>query len=224
MNTKTPLALAAAALVLFATTACNRNEDASGGTNNTPAATADTAPTDATGTPDTTGGAMPAGDAANAAPSQTEALALLNVVNDHEVKAAEQAKSKNVTGDVLAYANMMQAEHTKNMADTTALLDKNGGAPADTAAITAQKQKGEAERQQLASLDGDAYAKAYIDAMVADHADALNKLDSMLIPAATDDAVRQHLTTTRDHVKQHHDRAQEIQGKLGGAAGTPAAQ
>ncbi|HEY4581407.1 MAG TPA: DUF4142 domain-containing protein [Lysobacter sp.] len=220
MNTKTPLALAAAALVLFATTACNRNEDAAGGTNNTPAATADTAPNDATATPDT-GAPAPAGDAATAAPTQAEALALVNVINDHEVKAAEQAKSKNVTGDVLAYANLMQAEHTKNMTDTTALLQKSGGAPADTAAITAQKQKGESTRQQLASLDGEAYARAYIDAMVMDHADALTKLESMLIPAATDDAVRQHLTVTRDHVQQHHSRAKEIQGKLGGA-GTPA--
>jgi putative membrane protein len=218
MNTKTPLALAAAALMLVATTACNRNQDANGGTNNTPAATNDTAVNDATH-PDTTANGTPTANApadTAAVPTQPEALALLNVVNDHEIKTAEQAKSKKVTGDVAAYADMMKAEHTKNMAATSALLDKNGGAPtADTATMSDMKAKGEAEMQQLAALDGDAYAKAYIDAMVNGHQDVLTKLDSMLIPGATDAAVKQHLQTTRDAVQKHLDRAKEIQAKLG---------
>lgn len=226
MTTKTPLALAVAALVLLGTAGCNRNQDANGGTNNTPAASTDTAANDATAAGTTANGAPtavaptdnPANTGAGAMPSQPEALALLNVVNDHEVKTAEQAKSKKVTGDVAAYADQMKAEHTKNMADTKALLDKNGGAPADTPAITEMKSKGDAETQQLAALDGDAYAKAYIDAMVADHTDALSKLDTMLIPAATDDAVKQHLQMTRDHVQQHLDKAKAIQAKLGGPA------
>lgn len=227
MNAKTPLALAAAALMALATTACNRNDDAAGGTNNTPAPGSDTAAADASGTP--AGGApttTPPADTATpptTMPSQPEALALLNVVNDHEVKTAEQAKSKHVTGDVLAFANMMQTEHGKNMVDTKALLDKNGGAPADTAAITDMKSKGDAEMQQLAALDGDAYARAYMDAMVNGHQDALNKLDTLLIPAATDDAVKKHLQTTRDHVQQHLDKAKAIQAALGGATPQPAA-
>lgn len=224
MNTKTPLALAAAALILFGTAACNRNQDAAGGTNNTPAATNDTAANDATnagttanGTPTATSPTDNASAATAATPSQPEALALLNLVNDHEVKLAEQAKSKKVKGDVAAYADMMKAEHSKNMADTKALLDKNGGAPADTATMTDMKSKGDAETQQLAALDGDAYARAYMDAMVAGHQDTLTRLDSMLIPAATDPAIKQHLQTTRDAVQKHLDKAKEIQGKLGAA-------
>ncbi|TCZ79062.1 DUF4142 domain-containing protein [Lysobacter sp. N42] len=164
------------------------------------------------------GPAVPPGTDAAAAPSQAEALALLNAVNDHEVKAAEMAKSKNVTGPVLEYANMMQAEHGKNMTDTNALLQTAGGAPADSARLNEQKAKSEAKRAQLQALEGEAFAKGYIDAMVTDHAEALTLLDSMLIPAATDEAVRNHLTTTRQHVQQHHDRAREIQTQLGGAS------
>lgn len=224
MNMKTPLALAAAALMLCATTACNRNQDAAGGTNNTPAATNDTAMNDATndgttaaGTPTANAPADNAAAATAAMPSQQEALALLNLVNDHEIKTAEQAKSKKVSGDVAAYADMMKAEHTANMAATKALLDKNGGAPADTPTMNDMTAKGEAEMQQLAALDGDAYAKAYIDAMVMDHQDALTKLDTMLIPAAGDAAIKQHLQTTRDAVQKHLDHAKEIQAKLGSA-------
>ncbi|TBR12959.1 MAG: DUF4142 domain-containing protein [Lysobacter sp.] len=212
MNTKTPLALAASALLLLGMTACNRNADPNGGATNTPAADAampDAAPMPTPPPADT----VPPADAA--APSQAEALALLNAINDHEVKAAEQAKSKRVTGDVLAYANMMAAEHGKNMADTKAMLDKSGPAPADTPRMAEMTAKSEAALAQLGALEGDAYAKGYIDAMVNDHQDALTRLDTMLIPAATDAAIKAQLTTTRDHVQKHLERAKEIQAKLG---------
>jgi len=220
MNTKTPLALAAA-LMLCTTAACNRNQDAAGGTNNTPAATADTTATDtgampAAGTPAETPAPAPA---PAAAPTQQEALALLNLVNDHEVKLAEQAKSKKVSGDVAAYADMMKAEHSKNMSATKTLLDKNGGAPADNATMGEMKAKGDAETQQLAALDGEAYAKAYVDAMVNGHQDVLTKLDTMLIPAASDAAIKQHLQTTREAVQKHLDHAKQLQGKMGTTAG-----
>ena len=236
MNTKTPLALAAAALMLLGTTACNRNDDAAGGTNNTPV---DTAAVDPAAT-QPAGPAVPPGTDAATAPSQAEALTLHNAINDHEIKAAEMAKSKNVTGPALEYANMMQAEHSKNMSDTNALLQGAGGtnpaatntgpaaraaaatAPgsmgADSARVNEQRAKSEAKRAQLQGLEGEAFAKAYIDAMVTDHAEALTTLDGMLIPAATDEAVKSHLTTTRQHVQQHHDRAREIQAQLGGGA------
>ena len=234
MNTQTPIALALAALLLAGTTACNRNNDSDGGTNNTPAAGADAALAT-----EPAGPAVVPGTDAAMAPSQGEALTLLNAVNEHEIKAAEMAKSKNVTGPVLEYANMMQAEHNKNMADTTALLQGAGGTnPAatdtgaaagaaagmsaggpgvDSARVTEQKAKAEAKRAQLQGLEGEAFARAYIDAMVTDHAEALTLLDSMLIPAATDEAVKAHLTTTREHIQKHHDRAREIQTQLGTA-------
>lgn len=237
MNTKTPLALAVAALLLLGVTGCNRNDDAAGGTNNTPSA--DTAATDAATATQPTGPAVPPGTDAATTPSQAEAIALLNAVNDHEVKAAEMAKSKNVTGPVLEYANMMQAEHGKNMTDTNALMQQVGGANAnagatagadaamaagtagsmgaDSARVNEQKAKGEAKRAQLQGLEGEAFARAYMDAMVTDHAETLTLLDSMLIPAASDEAMRNHLTMTRQHVQQHLDRARQIQTQLGGA-------
>ncbi|TZF88401.1 DUF4142 domain-containing protein [Cognatilysobacter lacus] len=221
MNMKTPLALATAALILCATAACNRNQEAAGGANTTPPAATDTAATDAANAATAAAGAPTAGAPADnaaaataAPPTQQEALALLNLVNDHEIKAAEQAKSKKVKGDAAAFADMMKMDHTKNMAATKALLDKNGGAPADSAAMSDMKSKSDAELQQLAALDGDAYAKAYIDAMVNGHQDALTKLDSMLIPAATDAAIKKHLQATRDAVQKHLDRAKEIQAKM----------
>lgn len=224
---RNPLALALAALVLVGTTACNRNNDSDGGTTNTPSA--DTATADAVTGTQPAGPAVPPGTDAAAAPTQGEALALLNAVNDHEVKSAELAKSKNVTGPVLEYANQMAAEHGKNMSDTATLLQTAGataaaaaptaaaGAGTDSARVNAQRAKAEAKRAQLQGLEGEAFARAYMEAMVADHTEALGMLDSLLIPSATDDAVRTHLTTTRQHVQHHLERAQQIHAQLGGS-------
>lgn len=232
MPIKPLLALAIAAALV----GCNRNQDADGGTTNTPAAE----PAAPAVTDTQPGGlATPPGTDAAMAVSQDEALALLNAVNDHEIKAAEMAKAKNVTGPVLEYANMMAAEHGKNMADTTALMQRLAGtaaapgpaagpatatvaAPvgAETARVTEKKAQAAAKEAQLQKLDGEAFAKAYIDEMVTGHADTLAMLDSQLIPAATDEAARAHLTTTRGHVAMHLEKAREIQGQMGAAGGT----
>ena len=167
---------------------------------------------------DTTAGAavqtMPADptmpDAGTGAPNQAEALALLSAINEHEIAAAEQARSKGVDGEVLAYADLMHSEHSKNLTQTRAL---DPAAEENSPRVTQQKEKGKAELDALATHEGDAYEKAYIDAMVKGHQEALNMLDTQLIPAAQGDAVRQHLTTTRQHVATHLEKAKALQQK-----------
>lgn len=167
--------------------------------------------------PDTTEG-MPAGTTApGTAPAgtatgttQADALAMLMAVNEHEIAAADQALGKNVTGAVRDFAQMMKTDHSKNLADTTRL----GGATSTSPAVDALKKKGESDERALDAQTGKAYEKAYIDAMVKGHTDALALIDNTLLPAATDTNIRQHFTTTRAAVARHLARAKEIQGTL----------
>ena len=137
--------------------------------------------------------------------TQGVALGLLIAANEHEVAAAEQAIAKKVTGDVLAFANMMKTDHGKNLADTRAL----GGA-IESADVTAMKSKGAADLAALGTQSGTAYEQAYIDAMVKGHTDVLGLLDGTLIPAATDDKVKAHFTATRAAVAMHLDEAKKL--------------
>lgn len=206
MTLKTPIAFAISALLLLGASGCNRAHDA----DDVVAPAADTAAMPAADVPPATA-PMPASDAA---PTQAEALAVVSAVDEHDIKLAEQAKSKHVDGKVMAFANMMTADHGKNMSDTTALLDKNGGMPADSAMLSGLKSKGEAEMTQLAALSGHEYEHAYMDAMVNGHTEVLAKLDTVLIPAATDAAVKAHLQMTRDAVQKHLDMAKSVQASL----------
>ncbi|GAB3316989.1 DUF4142 domain-containing protein [Luteimonas notoginsengisoli] len=146
---------------------------------------------------------MPGGDAAQT--GDALALGLLAAVDEHEIAAAKQAQEKGVTGDVLDYARMMEKEHGDNLAKTRSL-----GSPADGSDVQALKDKGAKELQTLDAASGKAYEKAYIDAMVKGHQEALDAIDNKMMPAATTDTVKQHLTDTRTHVAAHLDKAKAI--------------
>jgi len=220
--------LAAALILVLGLVACDRR-DVEDDTTATPAEPttsreAGTPPTDAdrdieapTATnapepPDTTAG-MPAGSTAPAgatATTQADALAMLMAVDEHEIAAADQALGKNVTGAVRDFAQMMKTDHGKNLTDTTKL----GGAASTAPGVKALKDKGDSDLRTLDAQSGKAYEKAYIDAMVKGHTDALAMIDNTLLPAATDTNVRQHFTTTRAAVARHLDKAKEIQATV----------
>lgn len=223
MNAKTPgmLALLTLLIGLPALVACDRRtpED------EPPADTAMTRPADTSGTeaapgaptgepaPDAqdfaTPGQPPAG-ATTGAMSQGEALAMLMVINEHEIAAADQALAKEVAGKVREYANLMRSDHNRNMEDTRKL----GGTASTSTEVTTQRSKGETALRALDAQTGKAYEKAYIDAMVQDHGEALTMIDEKLLPAATDATVREHLTATRTTVAGHLDRAKQLQTEL----------
>lgn len=198
------------AIAIAGLTACGNNDRNDADVD--PAVTDTTADTAAqTGT-----GMDPAlGDNNNntANPDEAAALGVLNAINEHEIATSEQALAKGVTGPVADYARMMIDQHGQNRTQTSAL-----GPDADAQDAQAQRQKAEQERSTLDQLEGEAYSKAYVDAMVKGHQDALTLIDTRLLPAATDDNVRAFLTASREHVAMHLERGRALQGKLGGAA------
>lgn len=150
--------------------------------------------------------------AADTAPLPGEALALLVVINEHEIAAAEQAREKEVESEVLAFADRMHDAHSRNLAATRKLIneaaDVSGSAP-----IMSMRASGETQLNRLSGLDGQAYAQAYIEAMVDDHRQALDMLDNRLIPATQDSAVREHLRMTREHIAAHLAQAEALQSQ-----------
>ncbi|RRN55767.1 DUF4142 domain-containing protein [Pseudoxanthomonas sp. SGNA-20] len=151
------------------------------------------------------------GDDQATSPAEASALGVLNAINEHEIAAGEQALAKGVTGATADYARLMIDQHTQNRTQTSAL-----GPDEQSQDAQAQRQKGEQERDTLDDLDGEAYRKAYVDAMVKGHTEALEALDQKLIPAAEREEVRQHLSLTRDHVAQHLEQARALQSGTAG--------
>lgn len=142
---------------------------------------------------------------ADTTPAQRGALGVLNAINEHEIAAGQQALKKGVKGEVAEYAQMMIDQHTENHAKTSSFNPDPAAADAQ-----AQQQKGQAELAALEAKSADEYSRAYVDAMVKGHTEALAALDGKLIPAASSAAVRDHLTQTRGHVEKHLEQAKAL--------------
>ncbi|RRN79043.1 DUF4142 domain-containing protein [Pseudoxanthomonas sp. SGD-10] len=207
MNIKRIATPALLALAIAGLAACgdrNRDGEMDAGVPDTSAADPAAQPPGATVDP-----AM--GDDQATSPAEASALGVLNAINEHEIVAGEQALAKGVTGATADYARLMIDQHTQNRTQTSAL-----GPDEQSQDAQAQRQKGEQERDTLDDLDGEAYRKAYVDAMVKGHTEALEALDQKLIPAAEREKVRQHLSLTRDHVAQHLEQARALQSGTAG--------
>lgn len=134
------------------------------------------------------------------------ALGMLGAINQHEIDAAKQAEAKKVSAPVMAYAKKMVAEHGQNLAKTKSL-----GTLSNNDAIQKMKMDQKNDLAALGKKTGKAYEDAYVDAMVAGHADVLVKIDTVLLPMATSAAIKAHLTQTRTHVAMHLEDAKKLQ-------------
>ena len=190
-------------------------------------------------TPDVNAPSVP-GNGAPGSEADRKALAAVAEVDRHEIAAAGDALAKNVQGEVRSYAEALRDDHTRNLEATRRLMgdtvsdgdmgahyaqntaagsaagpDAPGSATAGPAQpdpeLSAMKDKQDAERQRLAALEGEAFATAWVAAMVKGHEEALAKLDNELIPGAGDQRVRQHLQDTRAAVSRHLDAARALQ-------------
>lgn len=231
---KLKASLSAAVLSLAVLTACNGGSgdgNDAGEAASTP--TADTTAATGTADPMTPGADVGAGAGMGAATpggamSEGDALGMLTVSNEHEIATSEAAQQKGVKGPVADFAKQMIAEHTKNQEQTRALEGTAGVTIGTAGEVATHRAKHEAERTQMAALNGQEFERAYVQGQVRAHQETLTMLDQRLIPAAQNAAVKQHLTTTREHVARHLEQARALPGGAdagvpGGAAGTEAA-
>ncbi len=210
-TTRTTIILASAALSSALLVACSDGRD--GTTQDTASAVADTAPPADAGyvpadtvSPDSV--AQPA--IAMASGGTAETLGLVATIDQHEIDAAKQAKSKDVDPKIKAYADMLIKDHTEDLEKTRAVAMTNDMAVGDGAKVHDLEVKGRDSLATLADKQGKDYATAYIDMMVEGHTDALSMLDERL-PDVDNDAIKAHLTKTRDAVQKHLERAKELQ-------------
>jgi putative membrane protein len=167
---------------------------------------------------DNTASTMPAEtpmapDATSTAPTAADALPLVMAIDQHEIDAAQLAKTKATRSDVKAYAAMLEKDHRDNLTQAQALPGATPAPATDSGAVADQKRKGQESLDSLRATDGAAFDAAYLDAMVSGHTDALSTLDNTLIPGATDDKVRDFLGKTREAVQKHLDKAKALQAK-----------
>lgn len=158
------------------------------------------------------GSAAAAANPAAKRSGDAEALSILAAADQGEVDTAKQALSKGVSGGVRDLAQMIQTDHTANLKQTQALAASTKVHTAETDEVKKTRKEGLEMRQSLQKLSGDAYAKAYVEAMVKDHQQDLDAIDNKLVPESSNAQVVAHLKATREVVAKHLAAAQALQG------------
>jgi putative membrane protein len=175
------------------------------------------APADAT--PDTTMPATPAYDDNGAMAGDTGMVATGPIAdtlfyqqamaaNASEIAAGTMAQAQALDQSVKDYAQMMVTDHTamnQQVAEAAGMAD--AATPAPDPAATADLQ----------GKSGADFDRAYIDMMVADHQKVVAMVENASTNASTD-AARTLATNALPKLREHLQRAQEIQAQLGGAS------
>lgn len=141
---------------------------------------------------------------------EADALAIVMTINNNEINSARVALAKSSNPMVRNYAKFLENQHTKNLQETVNLSHKLNIAPQKNKIALMLQNKGAQEVTMLNSLSGSALDKAYINAMVKDHAEGLQVIDHLL-NKVTNPMVRNHLMMTRSHVAMHLKEARKIQ-------------
>lgn len=155
------------------------------------------------------GAAKPQGDKEDG-----EVLGFVGAVDDNEIVAALVAGTKKLSPEVAGYAKMLHAAHGKNLEETLMLGQQIKVTPTETDAVDKLRIKGAGELAALVPLEGDAFGKAYVEAMIKGHTEVLDMIDNQLLKNAEDPALKKHLTETRADVAQHLEEGKKIQAGL----------
>jgi predicted outer membrane protein len=145
---------------------------------------------------DTTPGARPA------LFSEAEAIGVLHAISDAEMAMARVARERSQNDAVLGYAGVMLADH--------GAFKEAFSAPArDNALSTRIRAAGDSIAQGLASLQG-GLNNTYIEEQIKAHQEALQLLDTAIVPSVRDTAIKNLLTQARPTIVAHLQRAMQI--------------
>jgi putative membrane protein len=148
-----------------------------------------------------------------------ETLAVITVVDEHEIAVGRVAEKKNISQPVRDYAEMLVRSHEQNLEKTKQVGEQIGTPPLSTPAVEKMRAKGEKELAKVESLEGEQFSRAFLNAMVKGHSEALDLIDKQLLPKATNETLKEHLTETRGAVAAHLEQAKLLQGES--AVGAP---
>lgn len=151
---------------------------------------------------------------ANPGLSDGELAKVLMVINEGEVDASNLAKDKAANAEVKAYAKMMIDEHKKNDKETKKILKTLKADAKDNDIANTLKENAKNANGELKKVDKAGFDKAYIKHQITMHEQALEKLNTMLIPGAKDAAFKAHLEKTRGAVQSHLEHARTLDSKL----------
>jgi putative membrane protein len=131
-----------------------------------------------------------------------------------DIEAAKQALDKSKNNDVRAFAQQMVGDHTTVNNQALALVKKLNVKPEDNPTSQSLTKQAEATLSKLASLNGAAFDKAYMDNEVAYHKAVNAALSDTLIPGAQNVELKTLLQSGLEVFQAHQKHAEHLSSQL----------
>ena len=160
-------------------------------------------------------GAFMASTSASApAINDAQIASIVVTANQVDIDAGNLAASKASSAEVKAFGRQMATDHTGVNKQATDLAAKLGVTPEDNPTSESLKKGGDDNLENLRSLKGAAFDKAYIDHEVAYHQAVLDAVDKTLIPNAKNEDLKALLVKVRPAFVAHLEHARHVQSTL----------
>ena len=153
-----------------------------------------------------------------AKPTDPQIAHIVYTANLLDIDAAKQALQKSKNEDVRAFAQQMVGDHTMVNNQALALAKKLNVTPEDNPTSQSLKKRADATSNKLASLNGAAFDKAYVDNEVAYHKAVNDALSDTLIPSAQNAELKALLQSGLALFQAHQKHAEQIASKLQSAS------
>ncbi len=128
-----------------------------------------------------------------------------------DVERGKLALARVKTTEVKEFADQMVKDHEAGKAEVLALAKKLNVTPEESAVSRSLKEGAAKTRAELKKLKGAAFEKAYIDAEVAYHQAVIDAINTVLIPQAKNEEVKQALVNTVPTLQGHLYHAKNVQ-------------
>lgn len=128
---------------------------------------------------------------------------------DREVRLGRLAQEKGSHADVRAFGAMLVEHHTMAGTELKRVADRHGIAADDD-------DRGENERdfERLSAMSGEAFDRAWLDAMVDDHEDAIEEIEEKAGDAGEHADVKSWAEKTLPTVRDHLERAKALRDRV----------
>jgi putative membrane protein len=131
-----------------------------------------------------------------------------------DIESGKQALQESRNPQVVAFARQMVADHTSVNNQALALANELHVTPEDNPTSQTLAKQADATRNKLASLDGAAFDKAYVENEVAFHKTVNTALSGTLIPDAQNPELKALLKNGLNLFEAHQKHAEQLAGQL----------
>jgi putative membrane protein len=136
---------------------------------------------------------------------------IMMTVDKGEIAAAQEASKKKVSPPVDLYAKYLLQQHQKNLEELTQLTKQLGLEPKESVISISLVTNGKQDLKTLSELQDRAFDKAYIDAMIKEHQEGLQLIDTKLLTQTKNPQLKAFVEQFRKMVSDHIEKGLQVQ-------------